>query len=86
MLEGPIGGAAFNNEFGRPNICGYLRTFEVDFDGQRRGYHKPIMIACGYGNIRENHVDKPAFEPGAQLVVLGGPAMLIGLGVVRRRQ
>ena len=80
MLEGPIGGAAFNNEFGRPNICGYLRTFEVDFDGQRRGYHKPIMIAGGYGNIRENHVDKPAFEPGAQLVVLGGPAMLIGLG------
>ena len=80
MLEGPIGGAAFNNEFGRPNICGYLRTFEVDFDGQRRGYHKPIMIAGGYGNIRENHVDKPAFEPGAHLVVLGGPAMLIGLG------
>ena len=80
MLEGPIGGAAFNNEFGRPNICGYLRTFEVDFDGQRRGYHKPIMIAGGYGNIREDHVDKPEFEPGAQLVVLGGPAMLIGLG------
>ena len=80
MLEGPIGGAAFNNEFGRPNICGYLRTFEVNFDGQRRGYHKPIMIAGGYGNIREEHVDKPEFEPGAQLVVLGGPAMLIGLG------
>jgi phosphoribosylformylglycinamidine synthase len=80
MLEGPIGGAAFNNEFGRPNICGYMRSFEVDFDSQRRGYHKPIMIAGGYGNIRADHVDKPEFKPGAQLIVLGGPAMLIGLG------
>ena len=80
MTEGPIGGAAFNNEFGRPNICGYFRTFEVDFAGERRGYHKPIMIAGGYGNIREEHVDKPEFKPGAKLVVLGGPAMLIGLG------
>ena len=80
MVEGPVGGAAFNNEFGRPNICGYFRTFEVDFAGERRGYHKPIMIAGGYGNIREDHVDKPEFEPGAQLIVLGGPAMLIGLG------
>ncbi|HAZ78911.1 MAG TPA: phosphoribosylformylglycinamidine synthase [Porticoccaceae bacterium] len=80
MIDGPIGGAAFNNEFGRPNICGYFRTFEMDFDGQRRGYHKPIMIAGGYGNIREDHVDKPEFESGAQLIVLGGPAMLIGLG------
>ena len=80
MTEGPIGGAAFNNEFGRPNICGYFRTFEADFAGERRGYHKPIMIAGGYGNIREEHVDKPEFKPGAKLVVLGGPAMLIGLG------
>ena len=80
MTEGPLGGAAFNNEFGRPNICGYFRTFEMDFAGERRGYHKPIMIAGGYGNIREDHVDKPEFKPGAQLVVLGGPAMLIGLG------
>ena len=80
MIEGPVGGAAFNNEFGRPNICGYFRTFEVDFAGERRGYHKPIMIAGGYGNIREDHVDKPEFESGAQLIVLGGPAMLIGLG------
>ena len=80
MTEGPIGSAAFNNEFGRPNLCGYFRTFEADFDGQRRGYHKPIMIAGGYGNIREEHVDKPEFAPGAKLVVLGGPAMLIGLG------
>ncbi|MGL6162310.1 phosphoribosylformylglycinamidine synthase [Microbulbifer sp.] len=80
MIEGPIGGAAFNNEFGRPNICGYFRTFEEDFGGERRGYHKPIMIAGGYGNIREEHIEKPEFEPGAKLVVLGGPAMLIGLG------
>ncbi|MGB2259837.1 MAG: phosphoribosylformylglycinamidine synthase, partial [Porticoccaceae bacterium] len=57
MTEGPIGGAAFNNEFGRPNICGYFRTFEADFNGERRGYHKPIMIAGGYGNIREDHID-----------------------------
>ncbi|MBB3059474.1 phosphoribosylformylglycinamidine synthase [Microbulbifer rhizosphaerae] len=80
MIEGPIGGAAFNNEFGRPNICGYFRTFEEDFGDERRGYHKPIMIAGGYGNIREEHIEKPEFEPGAKLVVLGGPAMLIGLG------
>ncbi|WP_444919665.1 phosphoribosylformylglycinamidine synthase [Microbulbifer sp. CnH-101-G] len=80
MIEGPIGGAAFNNEFGRPNICGYFRTFEENFDGERRGYHKPIMLAGGYGNIREEHVEKPEFSPGAKLIVLGGPAMLIGLG------
>ncbi len=80
MLEGPIGAAAFNNEFGRPNLCGYFRSFEMDHEGQRRGYHKPIMIAGGYGNIREDHVDKPPFEAGCNLIVLGGPAMLIGLG------
>lgn len=80
MLEGPIGAAAFNNEFGRPNLCGYMRAFEADFNGERRGYHKPIMLAGGYGNIRRDHVDKPPFAPGAQLIVLGGPAMLIGLG------
>lgn len=80
MIEGPIGGAAFNNEFGRPNICGYFRSFEQQFDGRRRGYHKPIMLAGGYGNIRADHVDQRPFEPGAKLVVLGGPAMLIGLG------
>jgi phosphoribosylformylglycinamidine synthase len=80
MLEGPIGGAAFNNEFGRPNICGYFRTFEMDFDGERRGYHKPIMLAGGYGNIKAEHVQKDEFSPGAKLIVLGGPAMLIGLG------
>ncbi len=80
MLEAPIGGAAFNNEFGRPNLCGYFRTFEQEFDGEHRGYHKPIMIAGGYGNIREPHIEKTAFEPGCKLIALGGPAMLIGLG------
>ncbi|MES2823085.1 MAG: phosphoribosylformylglycinamidine synthase [Pseudomonadota bacterium] len=80
MIDGPLGGAAFNNEFGRPNICGYFRTFEENFDGERRGYHKPIMLAGGYGNIKQEHVQKPPFSAGAKLVVLGGPAMLIGLG------
>ncbi|OFE12202.1 phosphoribosylformylglycinamidine synthase [Pseudohongiella acticola] len=84
MLEGPIGAAAFNNEFGRPNLCGYFRTYEESVPSvngpEVRGYHKPIMIAGGLGNIREQHVQKHAFEPGAQLIVLGGPAMLIGLG------
>ncbi len=80
MLDGPIGGAAFNNEFGRPNICGYFRSFEMDFGGERRGYHKPIMLAGGYGNIKAEHVDKDEFSAGAKLIVLGGPAMLIGLG------
>ncbi len=81
MLEGPIGAAAFNNEFGRPNLAGYFRAFEEDGpDGQRRGYHKPIMIAGGLGNIREPHVHKAELPPGTAIVVLGGPAMLIGLG------
>jgi phosphoribosylformylglycinamidine synthase len=81
MLEGPIGAAAYNNEFGRPNLAGYFRTFEqITPDGRNRGYHKPIMIAGGYGNIRDGHVQKREVIEGAQLVVLGGPAMLIGLG------
>jgi phosphoribosylformylglycinamidine synthase len=84
MLEGPIGAASFNNEFGRPNIYGYFRTFEqcVESDGRSplRGYHKPIMIAGGLGNIRRLHVEKAKIVPGAKIVVLGGPAMLIGLG------
>jgi len=80
MLEGPIGGASFNNEFGRPNLAGYFRTFEQPVDGVLRGYHKPIMIAGGLGNIRSGHVVKGEVPPGAKLVVLGGPAMLIGLG------
>jgi phosphoribosylformylglycinamidine synthase len=84
MIEGPIGGAAFNNEFGRPNIAGYFRTFEQvaagDAPNRVRGYHKPIMIAGGMGNVRRNHVEKSEIPPGAKVVVLGGPAMLIGLG------
>ena len=84
MLEGPIGGASFNNEFGRPNLCGYFRTYEQEVPCARgtelRGYHKPIMIAGGLGNIRGPHVEKPEFPAGSPLVVLGGPAMLIGLG------
>jgi phosphoribosylformylglycinamidine synthase len=80
MRDGPIGAAAFNNEFGRPNLAGYFRTYEQVVDGVVRGYHKPIMIAGGLGNIRAPHVDKGEVSPGAKLVVLGGPAMLIGLG------
>ena len=84
MLEGPIGAASFNNEFGRPNIGGYFRTLEIsEHDGgthRRRGYHKPIMLAGGLGNIRAAHVHKKEIPPGAKLVILGGPAMLIGLG------
>ncbi|MFM7273589.1 MAG: AIR synthase-related protein, partial [Gammaproteobacteria bacterium] len=73
-------GAAFNNEFGRPAICGYFRSLEIPHGGEIRGYHKPIMIAGGLGNIRGEHVAKGHMKPGARLVVLGGPAMLIGLG------
>ncbi|MCG3187109.1 MAG: Phosphoribosylformylglycinamidine synthase [Rhodocyclaceae bacterium] len=80
MLAGPIGAAAFNNEFGRPNLAGYFRSFELDFMGERRGYHKPIMIAGGIGNITARQINKIRFEAGALLVVLGGPAMRIGLG------
>jgi phosphoribosylformylglycinamidine synthase len=102
MLEGPLGGAAFNNEFGRPAINGYFRTFEaavpaaveaslddargrtqgapLQYATELRGYHKPIMLAGGLGNIRAGHVQKGAINPGDKLIVLGGPAMLIGLG------
>ena len=97
MLDGPLGGAAFNNEFGRPNILGYFRTYEQavpsalpesqisDLKSQIpatewRGYHKPIMLAGGLGNIKAGHVRKGTIHPGDKLIVLGGPAMLIGLG------
>jgi phosphoribosylformylglycinamidine synthase len=81
MLEGPIGAAAFNNEFGRPNLTGYFRTFEMETpDGQVRGYHKPIMLAGGVGNIQERHIHKQTFKAGALLIQLGGPGLLIGLG------
>ena len=86
MLEGPIGAAAFNNEFGRPNICGYFRTYEAEVPGptasgvELRGYHKPIMLAGGLGSIREGNVEKQDIPEGTPIIVLGGPAMLIGLG------
>ena len=84
MLEAPIGAAAFNNEFGRPNLAGYFRSFEQRIVGplgaEIRGYHKPIMLAGGVGNIRRQHLHKKTIPVGAALVVLGGPAMLIGLG------
>jgi len=93
MIEGPLGGAAFNNEFGRPAINGYFRTYEAEVPSavgavapngpaatELRGYHKPIMLAGGLGNIRADHIKKGAINPGDQLIVLGGPAMLIGLG------
>ncbi len=98
MIDGPLGGAAFNNEFGRPNINGYFRTFEAAVPAapgrtagagmapaagpatELRGYHKPIMLAGGIGNIRPPHVPKGGINPGDKLIVLGGPAMLIGLG------
>jgi phosphoribosylformylglycinamidine synthase len=84
MLEGPIGGAAFNNEFGRPNLAGYLRSFEQVEDTaqgpRRRGYVKPVMIAGGLGSIADGQIDKQEFSKGSPLVVLGGPALLIGLG------
>ncbi|MBK7073833.1 MAG: phosphoribosylformylglycinamidine synthase [Myxococcales bacterium] len=84
MIDGPLGGAAFNNEFGRPAIGGYFRTFELTVPGPRgpevRGFHKPIMIAGGIGSVREAHVHKLPLPAGAPLGVLGGPALLIGLG------
>ena len=82
MLEGPVGAAAFNNEFGRPALTGYFRTFESPGDTERtvRGYDKPIMLAGGLGNIRPGHVAKQAIPAGARILILGGPAMLIGLG------
>ncbi|MEO8508249.1 MAG: phosphoribosylformylglycinamidine synthase [Betaproteobacteria bacterium] len=80
MLEGPIGAASFNNEFGRPNLAGYFRTFEQEVAGEVRGYHKPIMIAGGIGNIRDEHTHKSLLPAGTLLIQLGGPGMLIGMG------
>ncbi|MDR7192318.1 phosphoribosylformylglycinamidine synthase [Luteimonas terrae] len=82
MLDGPLGGAAFNNEFGRPNLLGYFRSFELaeGDDGLVRGYDKPIMLAGGLGAIDRAMVEKKTLSPGDAVVVLGGPAMLIGLG------
>jgi phosphoribosylformylglycinamidine synthase len=84
MIDGPLGAAAFNNEFGRPALGGYFRTFEQlvvnGTETERRGYDKPIMLAGGIGNIRRAHVEKLRLPVGAKILVLGGPAMLIGLG------
>ncbi|MDR2924384.1 MAG: phosphoribosylformylglycinamidine synthase [Azoarcus sp.] len=80
MIEGPLGAAAFNNEFGRPNLAGYFRAFEQNVSGEVRGYHKPVMIAGGIGNIQARQAQKPTFPPGTLLIQLGGPGMLIGLG------
>ncbi len=84
MMEGPLGGAAFNNEFGRPALLGYFRTYEEQVNSHNglelRGYHKPIMLAGGIGNIRREHIQKGEFPAGSKLIVLGGPAMNIGLG------
>jgi len=85
MIDGPIGAAAFNNEFGRPNLCGYFRTYEQEVPtgkgkSELRGYHKPIMLAGGVGNIDARHVHKKEVPAGSLIIQLGGPAMLIGLG------
>ncbi len=80
MLEGPIGGAAFGNEFGRPQLCGFFRTYEGQVAGELRGYHKPIMLAGGMGVIRASQVQKKEVKPKSLIVQIGGPAMRIGLG------
>ncbi len=80
MIDGPIGAASYNNEFGRPNIAGYFRTLEIKHDDEVKGFHKPIMLAGGIGSINNIHTKKHAIPPGALLIQLGGPAMLIGLG------
>ncbi|MGK2888914.1 MAG: phosphoribosylformylglycinamidine synthase [Candidatus Malihini olakiniferum] len=84
MLDGPLGGAAFNNEFGRPALTGYFRTYEEQVDSHNgnelRGYHKPVMLAGGISNIRADHVKKGEITVGAKLLVLGGPSMNVGLG------
>lgn len=80
MLEAPIGGAAFGNEFGRPQLTGLFRTLEIKHSGEYRGYHKPIMAAGGMGNLKEEHVHKKPIPPKAKIIQIGGPAMKIGLG------
>ena len=80
MIDGPIGAASYNNEFGRPNILGYFRTLEIKYNEKYFGYHKPIMLAGGVGNIADQHTHKKSLEENDLLIQLGGPAMLIGLG------
>jgi len=80
MTDGPLGGAAFGNEFGRPQLCGFFRTYEDVCNGRHRGYHKPIMVAGGMGVIKRSHACKRGIPPGAYIIQIGGPAMRIGLG------
>jgi phosphoribosylformylglycinamidine synthase len=80
MLEGPIGAARYNNEFGRPSLCGYFRSYEQTVDGVMRAYHKPIMIAGGMGLVRPMHVQKQEIPDGSLIIILGGPSFIIGLG------
>lgn len=80
MIDGPIGAAAFNNEFGRPNLGGYFRAYEQNAAGRVRGYHKPIMIAGGIGNISDQHTHKMDLPAGSLLIQIGGPGMRIGMG------
>ncbi|MEI6971446.1 MAG: phosphoribosylformylglycinamidine synthase [bacterium] len=80
MIDGPLGGAAFGNEFGRPQLCGFFRTYEEAYNGRYRGYHKPIMVAGGVGAIKRMHSRKKDIPRGACIIQLGGPAMRIGLG------
>ncbi|WP_089399161.1 phosphoribosylformylglycinamidine synthase [Noviherbaspirillum humi] len=80
MIDGPLGGAAFNNEFGRPNLAGYFRSYEQKVNGTVYGYHKPIMIAGGLGNISARHTRKNDLPVGSLLIQLGGPGMRIGMG------
>ena len=84
MVDGPLGSAAFNNEFGRPNLLGYFRTYEQVIQTARgaevRGYHKPIMLAGGMGSIRPQHVQKHAMSSGVAIIVMGGPSMAVGIG------
>ncbi len=80
MIDGPLGGAAFGNEFGRPQLCGFFKTYEEAYNERYRGYHKPIMVAGGFGNIKRRHIEKHALEKGAAIIQIGGPAMRIGLG------
>src|SRR5690606_20585903 len=80
MIDGPLGGAAFNNEFGRPNLAGYFRSYEQNVGGTVYGYHKPIMIAGGMGSISDKHTSKNELPAGSLLIQLGGPGMRIGMG------
>jgi phosphoribosylformylglycinamidine synthase len=80
MIDGPIGGASFGNEFGRPQLCGIFKTYEEHYNGRYRGYHKPIMVAGGMGNIKSENVRKKDIEPESYIIQIGGPAMKIGIG------